>query len=46
MPRYVVERMFPEGLAVPPGDAGAELCMGVVDRNTDAGDMGPLVRER
>ena len=37
MPRYVVERTFPEGLEVPPGDAGAELCMGVVDRNADAG---------
>jgi hypothetical protein len=37
MPRYVVERTFPEGLEVPPGDAGAELCTGVVDRNADAG---------
>jgi hypothetical protein len=37
MPRYVVERTFPEGLEVPPGDEGAELCMTVVDRNADAG---------
>ena len=37
MPRYLVERTFPEGLEIPSGDAGAELCMSVVDRNSDSG---------
>jgi hypothetical protein len=37
MPRYVVERTFPSGLHVPPGDDGAGMCMAVVDRNADAG---------
>jgi hypothetical protein len=37
MPRYVVERTFPEGLEIPAGDDGAEVCMGVVDRNADSG---------
>ena len=37
MPRYVVERTFPEGLEIPNGDDGAEVCMGVIDRNADAG---------
>jgi hypothetical protein len=37
MPRYVVERAFPEGLAMPGGSDGAEACLAVVDRNADAG---------
>jgi Protein of unknown function (DUF4242) len=37
MPRYVVERTFPEGLEIPAGHDGAGLCMGVVDRNADSG---------
>lgn len=37
MPRYVVERTFPEGLEIPNGDDGAEVCMGVIDRNADSG---------
>jgi Nickel responsive protein SCO4226-like len=37
MPRYVVERTFPEGLMVPAGDEGAGMCMTVVERNADAG---------
>ena len=37
MPRYVVERTFPEGLNVPAGDDGADMCMTLVERNTDAG---------
>jgi hypothetical protein len=37
MPRYVVERMFPEGLDIPAGDDGAEQCMTVVDRNAESG---------
>ena len=37
MPRYVVERTFPEGLGIPPGADGVALCMGVVERNADEG---------
>ncbi|HET8607523.1 MAG TPA: DUF4242 domain-containing protein [Gaiellaceae bacterium] len=37
MPRYVVERTFPEGLRVPRGDEGAELCLTVIGRNADEG---------
>ena len=37
MPRYVVERTFPEGLEIPAGGDGAEQCKAVVDRNADSG---------
>jgi hypothetical protein len=37
MPRYLVERAFPEGLQIPGGDAGAEACLAIVDRNADDG---------
>jgi hypothetical protein len=37
MPRYVVERTFPDGLDIPVGDGGAELCGAVVERNADEG---------
>jgi len=33
MPRYLVERTFPEGLAVPAGAEGAEACRGLIERN-------------
>jgi hypothetical protein len=35
MPRYVVERAFPEGLHIPQGEEGAQTCLSVVGRNTD-----------
>jgi hypothetical protein len=35
MPRYVVERTFPGGLAIPADPDGAEACLTVVDRNAD-----------
>ena len=35
MPRYVVERTFPERLGRPRGDEGEELCQTVVARNAD-----------
>jgi Protein of unknown function (DUF4242) len=35
MPRYVVQRTFPEGLTVCATDGGAELCRGVVERNAE-----------
>ena len=33
MPRYLIERTFSEGLAVPSGAEGAEACRGVIERN-------------
>jgi uncharacterized protein DUF4242 len=37
MPRYVVERTFPEGLRIPMNGEGAQVCLTVVDRNADEG---------
>ena len=37
MPRYVVERTFPNGLSVPMNDAGAEALGGVIMRNAEKG---------
>jgi hypothetical protein len=37
MPRYIVERTFPEGLAIPVTAEGAAACLGVVDRNAEQG---------
>jgi hypothetical protein len=33
MPRYLVERTFPEGLAIPVDSQGAETCLTVVGNN-------------
>lgn len=33
MPRYLVERTFPEGLAIPVNLQGAEACLNVVGNN-------------
>ncbi len=37
MPRYVVQRTFPEGLHISVVDGGAELCRGVVEHNAEEG---------
>jgi Protein of unknown function (DUF4242) len=37
MPRYLVERAFPDGWSIPGGLAGAETCRAVVERNSDEG---------
>jgi uncharacterized protein DUF4242 len=37
MPRYVVERTFPDGLAIPADPKGEEACLAVVVRNGDYG---------
>ncbi len=34
MPRYLVERTFPEGLAIPATDEGAQTCLEVVNNNS------------
>jgi hypothetical protein len=35
--RYVVERTFPDGLAIPITDDGVKACQGVVNRNRELG---------
>ncbi|MGH8202457.1 MAG: DUF4242 domain-containing protein [Steroidobacteraceae bacterium] len=37
MPRYIVERHFPEGLEIPLNEIGAELCRQVVANNAEEG---------
>ena len=35
MPRYLIERSFPEGLNIPINKEGSIACCGVVDNNAD-----------
>ena len=35
MPRYLVERTFPDGLAIPATEEGATICLTVVGANTE-----------
>jgi hypothetical protein len=37
MPRYIVERTFPAGLALPATEAGSQACLTVVGVNADDG---------
>jgi len=37
MPRYLVQRTFPEGLEIPIADGGAEILARVVERNAEEG---------
>jgi hypothetical protein len=37
MPRYLVERTFPNELQIPADAEGARICLDVVDRNADDG---------
>jgi hypothetical protein len=37
MPRFVVERSFPDGLEIPVTTEGAAVCQGVVGRNAQLG---------
>jgi hypothetical protein len=37
MPRYMVERTFPEGLHIPMNDDGAQVCSTVVGTNARSG---------
>jgi hypothetical protein len=37
MPRYMVERIFPDGLEIPANDEGAAACLAVVEQNADVG---------
>jgi hypothetical protein len=33
MPRYVVEREFPDGLQIPVDESGAKACLAVIENN-------------
>ena len=44
MPRYMIERTFPNGLAIPPNAQGAEACMTVVATTPSGGHLGALLR--
>ena len=37
MPRFLVERTFPEGLEIPINDQGAAACLAVVGNNAQGG---------
>lgn len=37
MPRYMVERTFPDGLVIPLDDQGAAVCQAVVGTNAESG---------
>jgi hypothetical protein len=37
MPRYIVERTFPDGLQIPVSRDGVRACLDVVDTNADVG---------
>lgn len=37
MPRYMVERYFPDGLNIPMNAEGAGACLGVIGRNAESG---------
>jgi hypothetical protein len=35
MPRYLIEREFPDGLSIPQDESGAALCRAVIDNNAE-----------
>ena len=37
MPRYVVQRSFPDGLQIPAADDGVEVCRAVIEQNAREG---------
>jgi len=37
MPRYIVQRTFRDGLQIPVGNGGSELCQTVVEGNAEEG---------
>ena len=37
MPRFMVERTFPDGLKIPTNEQGAVSCLGVVGKNAEQG---------
>ena len=45
MPRYLIERSFPDGLSIPMNDDGRKAVAGVVANNAARRYLGPLVRD-
>ena len=37
MPRYLVQRTFPDGLQIPVANGGTQICRRVVERNAEEG---------
>jgi len=37
VPRYIVQRTFPDGLEIPLDDSGAQVCRAVIERNSRQG---------
>ena len=37
MPRYIVQRTFPDGLEIPLDDSGLQVCQTVIERNSRQG---------
>ena len=37
MSRYLIERDFPDGLSIPQGEGGANICRKVIDNNAEDG---------
>ena len=37
MPRYLIEREFPDGLSIPQNDTGAKATREVIDNNAESG---------
>jgi hypothetical protein len=37
MPRFMVERTFPDGLHIPPTEDGSQACLTVIGRNAENG---------
>jgi hypothetical protein len=37
MPRYIVQRTFPDGLEIPVANGGADICGAVIERNAEEG---------
>jgi hypothetical protein len=37
MSRYLIEREFPDGLKIPPDEAGASVCRQVIENNAEDG---------
>ena len=37
MPRYIVQRTFPDGLHIPVDNGGADTCRAVIERNSEEG---------
>jgi hypothetical protein len=37
VPRYMVQRTFSDGLHIPVGDGGADVCRAVIDLNAEEG---------